>query len=61
MKKYVAIKKGFDGMVVREEGEVFPFEGKPGSWMKLAEGEKEEAHSSDKKSMKVKEDKKDVI
>ncbi len=35
--KYQAIKRGFDGIVVREVGAVFEFEGKPGSWMKPVE------------------------
>lgn len=28
-----AIKRGFDGVKLREPGETFEFEGKPGSWM----------------------------
>lgn len=47
MKYYKAIKEGWDGSQIRKPGEVFPFEGKKGSWMaecdaagNLKEGEK---------------------
>jgi hypothetical protein len=46
MKRYKAIKKGFDGKQIRHPGEVFDFDGKPGSWMEEVEAKKEE--SSDK-------------
>jgi hypothetical protein len=34
--KVKAIKRGYDGVQVREVGEVFEFKGKLGSWMKEA-------------------------
>lgn len=40
MAKVKAVKRGFDGKRVREIGEVFEFEGKPGSWMELVEEKK---------------------
>lgn len=43
MRTYRAIQKGFDGVTIREPGETFQFEGKPGSWMELAEEVKAEA------------------
>lgn len=33
MAKYKAIKRGYDGVKLREPGEVFEFSGKAGSWM----------------------------
>jgi len=33
MAKMKAIKKGYDGKQIRNIGDVFDFEGKPGSWM----------------------------
>lgn len=40
-KKYVAVKRGFDGMTTREVGEEFMFAGPQGKWMKLVEPEAE--------------------
>lgn len=40
MAKVKAVKKGFDGKRIREVGEVFDFEGKPGSWMEVVEEKK---------------------
>lgn len=33
MPHYKAIKEGWDGRQIRKVGEVFPFDGKKGSWM----------------------------
>lgn len=42
--KVKAIKRGFDGVAVREAGEVFEFSGKLGKWMeKVGGAEKHEA------------------
>lgn len=47
MKKYRAIKRGYDGVVVREVGVIFEFAGKPGSWMVPVE-DKEEVKPKEK-------------
>jgi hypothetical protein len=39
MPKYKALKKGYDGVKLREPGEVFEFDGKPGSWMQALDGQ----------------------
>lgn len=41
--KYKALKRGFDGLKVREIGEEFNFLGKPGSWMKPVNAKAEAA------------------
>lgn len=38
MARYKALKQGYDGVKVREPGEEFEFEGKPGKWMKQVSG-----------------------
>jgi hypothetical protein len=43
MRQVRATRKGYDGKEIREEGDVFPFAGKLGSWM-------EEVDSDDDKS-----------
>lgn len=54
--KVVAIKRGFDGQVVREVGEVFDFEGELGSWMKHADMKKSDEKKQDLKAEKPKAD-----
>ena len=46
MAKVKAIKRGFDGFVVREVGEEFEFEGEIGSWMESLEDDKKAAAKS---------------
>lgn len=41
--QYKATKRGFDGLKCREIGEVFPFLGKPGSWMEPVNAKAEAA------------------
>lgn len=36
---YRALKRGFDGKVIREKDEKFEFTGAPGDWMKLVEND----------------------
>lgn len=36
-KNYRALKKGFDGEMLREKGAIFAYAGKPGSWMELVD------------------------
>lgn len=38
-KTYIATAKGFDGMAIREKGEIFYFEGPKGSWMEEVDAE----------------------
>lgn len=54
MKKYRAIKRGYDGIVVREVGDVFEFAGKPGSWMEPIEDKKVEVVEEIKPKEKAK-------
>lgn len=51
---FVAIKRGHDGLKVREIGEEFPFLGKPGRWMKLKEEVEAEKAKADKPAAKSK-------
>lgn len=37
MATYKAIERGHDGKRIREEGETFEFDGKPGKWMEKVE------------------------
>lgn len=39
MARYKALARGFDGRCIREEGDEFEFDGKPGKWMKLLSGD----------------------
>ncbi len=58
MAKYKAIKPGYDGIKVREAGEEFEFDGKPGSWMEtLEKPEAEEPEGAKARKSKENKDK----
>lgn len=42
MAKYKAIMKGFDGVKIREPGDVFDFDGPQGRWMKKLDGKEDQ-------------------
>lgn len=49
MKTYKATARGYDGVTLREKGDVFEFGGKPGSWMVEVKGVKAPVDASAKK------------
>lgn len=49
MAKVKAIARGFDGIQIREEGEVFEFSGKLGKWMVVLDKESEKPAKDSKK------------
>ena len=53
MAKYKAIARGFDGLI-REVGDEFEYEGKPGSWMQLIEEPKPAKEAKPEKAKPVK-------
>ncbi|XGC82040.1 hypothetical protein ACES2L_06025 [Bdellovibrio bacteriovorus] len=53
MALYIALQRGHDGIVIREKGEQFQFNGKPGKWMKLVSDEKKAAPKKGKATDKA--------
>ncbi|MBA3755525.1 MAG: hypothetical protein H0X02_04565 [Nitrosomonas sp.] len=53
-KEYVAVKRGYDGVKVREVGEVFMFSGIPGKWMKLHDAKAPVVHAAPKEEKSFK-------
>jgi hypothetical protein len=58
MKKVIAIAKGYDGVVVRNPGDVFEVaDGAKGSWFKAADGDTKGPASKPGKAAKAKAEK----